>query len=280
MASPEYRTRHFRAAAHDFVIRTSDRAIADYLDEVLSGLAVPGAPRSIYGVFNSGAEPGRFSVSLDGEHLVSTGDVSEAVDYLLWHVNREVVNRSSSELVLHAAAAEQAGAAIVLTGPSGSGKSTLVAGLLRRGLRYLTDEVVVVDPLTLAAAPYAKPIALKQGSHGVLSDLDPGSGHGRWLVNPCTVRDDAVAPASPVRWVVALRYDAGSEATLTPLRPAAALHALASNCANLAPDAQAKLQALAVVVGASTCCELVTGDLERSCDLVQELVEARPQVAV
>jgi hypothetical protein len=276
----EYRTRHFRAVAHDFVIRTSEHSIAEYLDEVLSGLATPGAPQSIYGLFNSATEPGRFDVSMDGEHLVSTGDVSEAVDYLLWHVNREVVSRSSSQVALHAAAAEQGGAAIVLTGPSGSGKSTLVAGLLLRGLRYLTDEVVVIDPDSLVAAPYGKPIAIKQGSHGVLRNLDPGSGNGRWLVNPCGVRDDAIAPASPIRWVVALRHDPTSEATLTPLRPAAAVHTLATNCANLAPDAQLKLQTLAAVVRASTCCELVTGDLDRSCDLVQELVEARPQVAV
>lgn len=281
--------RCFRAPGRRFAIRAFDQRIGDYLHHLMSGLSFVAEPDSTYDLSDRGAGvSARYVLTLDDEVLVSTADLGSALDYLLWHVNREVVRRCQAQLALHAAAAEHEGAALVLAGPSGAGKSTLVAGLVQRGLRYLTDEVVVIDPVSLVAEPFAKPIVIEQGSQDVLRDLEPprppaevaGFSRKRWLVSPTDVRDNALAPASPVRWVVALRYEAGGGTALSPLRPAAAVHALASNCGNLAPGGQARLEALASVVGVSTCWELVTGDLGRSCDLVQRLVELRPQVTV
>lgn len=67
-------------------------------------------------------------------------------------------------LLLHAAAVERDGRAIIMTGESGAGKSTLAALLQPRGWRLLADEFVLVDPVTALIYPFPRPISLKNTS--------------------------------------------------------------------------------------------------------------------
>jgi hypothetical protein len=57
---------------------------------------------------------------------------------------REVTARAPAGWLLHAAALWLDDGAVVLAGPSGAGKTTLTLALLRRGARYLTEEVVLL----------------------------------------------------------------------------------------------------------------------------------------
>jgi hypothetical protein len=61
---------------------------------------------------------------------------------------------------VHAAAAEYAGAGIVIPGRSYAGKSTLVAALVRAGARYYSDEFAVLDANGLLH-PFAKALSLR-----------------------------------------------------------------------------------------------------------------------
>jgi HprK-related kinase A len=64
-------------------------------------------------------------------------------------------------LLLHAAAVEREGKALILTGESGSGKSTLAALLGEHGWRLLADEFVLIDPDSLLLYPFPRAISLK-----------------------------------------------------------------------------------------------------------------------
>jgi HprK-related kinase A len=77
-------------------------------------------------------------------------------------------------LLLHAAAVEKDGRALVMTGESGAGKSTLSALLMRRGWRLLGDEFALVGLTDGMLQPFPRPISLKNESIAVL-----GSG-GHW----------------------------------------------------------------------------------------------------
>ena len=84
-------------------------------------------------------------------------------------------------LLLHAAAAERDGRAIIMTGESGAGKSTLVALLQRRGWRLMADEFVLVDPSTGLVVPFPRPISLKNAAIAVAAAALPGARFGPLL---------------------------------------------------------------------------------------------------
>lgn len=84
-------------------------------------------------------------------------------------------------LLLHAAAAERDGRAVIMTGESGAGKSTLVALLQRRGWRLMADEFVLVEPSTGLVFPFPRPVSLKNAAIAVAAAALPGARFGPLL---------------------------------------------------------------------------------------------------
>lgn len=69
---------------------------------------------------------------------------------------REIGTRAAPGWILHAAALEVNGRALVLCGPSGAGKTTLTLALVERGFRLLTEEMVWIgDDGTVRGLPRA-----------------------------------------------------------------------------------------------------------------------------
>lgn len=58
----------------------------------------------------------------------------------------QVVTRAAPGWILHAAAIDVGGRALVLAGSSGAGKTTLALALLAEGFRLLTEEIVWIGP--------------------------------------------------------------------------------------------------------------------------------------
>ena len=74
---------------------------------------------------------------------------------------------------MHAGAIEWRDRVVLLPGVSNAGKSTLVAGLVRAGARYLTDEAACLDHETLVVRPFPKAIALDPGSFPLFEPARP-----------------------------------------------------------------------------------------------------------
>ena len=292
-----YRTRRRRALEHVFEVVTNDVTVRDYLDEVLIGFAqaaageaavhelldlVPTAPASTAATpadHERNDQPEwRYVVRYDGETVVATGVLDIAITVLLWHVNAEVIRRSTECYPLvHAGGVVSDGLAVMLPAPPESGKTTTVAGLLRAGFDYLTDEAVAIDPVDLLAQPYPKALSVDAGSWEVLADLRPPHADqisGQWHVPPTMVRPDAVAGSAPVRFVVTPSYQAGATTRLEPISRAASLMVLADSTFNFQHDPRRNLGILRRLVHGADCFRLTIGDLDAAVRLVTELVES------
>ena len=182
-------------------------------------------------------------------------------------------------MLVHASAAEHEGRALLFPAPMESGKTTLVAGLVRAGLRYVTDEAVAIDPASLEIVPNPKPLGIDRGSWRVLGDLEPDYGdaepyfrHGQqWQVDARSIRPDAVASRCRPSFVITPRYRPGAT-ELVPVSRAEALVALADNSMNLPGHGRRGFDALAAVARQSECYRLLVGDLDDASALVTNLL--------
>jgi hypothetical protein len=271
----------YRALDLSFAVRMVDDDLAAYLGPLLSPFATEAPARHLYSVVDDGARfKNRYAVYFDGQHIIRTPDEAQALDYLLWHLNRAVVAESDRYLLLHAAVAAFDGSAILLPAPMDSGKTTLVAGLVQRGFGYLSDEAAAVDPVTLDIDPYPKPLSIDSGSWGVLSALRPAYetrfarfAEERWHVDVDAVRSGATAGSCPARLIVSPRYEAGAPTKLEQISRAEAVLMLAENAFNFASHKNNALDTLAAVVRRCDCYRLTVGSLGAACDEVMAVAE-------
>jgi hypothetical protein len=285
--TPAYRALDFR-----FAVRTMGNDVADYLELLFAPLASTApsnepSSRHVYSVVDDGPRfKRRYALYSGGQPIVRTPDEPEIVAFLLWHLNQAVVAESDRYLLIHAAVASYHGSAILLPAAMESGKSTLVAGLVRRGCGYLTDEAAAIDPATQQIEPYPKPLSIDSGSWDVLAELRPALetrflpyAHDQWHVVPDSVRPGAVARACSARLIVSPHYEAGVKTMIEPISRAQAVLTLAENAFNFASHRADGLNTLAEVVRRCECYRLTIGSLEAACDEVMN-VAARLEVGV
>ncbi|MGO1504479.1 MAG: hypothetical protein ACTHWV_05925 [Brachybacterium sp.] len=111
------------------------------------------------------------------EGAISMGTRPTATYLVSGNITRRMIqNLIGTRLLIHAGAVEHPTlGVVVVVGPSGAGKSTATTRLGRSG-RYLSDELTILHPRSLAITAYPKPVSLGiTGSRGkrdvALADL-------------------------------------------------------------------------------------------------------------
>ena len=100
-----------------------------------------------------------------------------------WGLNWVFAQRMNMWLLLHAAAVERDGKALLLPAYPGGGKSTLAASLACRGWRLLSDEFAVVTGDRGTVLPFARPPAIKNAAIDVLRAFAPEASFGPVIPN-------------------------------------------------------------------------------------------------
>jgi len=273
-----------RALEHTFEVVVEEGWASEPVAPVIAPFRVhtgtsASRPRVRYEIRGDGRE-GRVS-AYAGEERLATGRTSQAVlGGLAWHINRSVIEHSVERYVLmHAAAATLAGVTVVLAADMESGKTTTVAGLLRSGFDYVTDEAVAIDPDSGRVAPFPKTLSLDPGSWALFPECAPPERfHPRlqWFVE--TQRLGARTCFSPVETpeiVLFPKYVAGARTEVLPVTRAEAAHELARMTFAFPLNPRRNLATTARLARTATCGRLRIGDLEQAVDLVHELVSQR-----
>jgi hypothetical protein len=285
-----HHSRTFEALGYRFCLRSTAAGIGRYLDEAYAGCAAQGGATTglelpsaasredsvRYSLVHGLPGPRTHAVYVEDALGVDADDPAYVLGYLTWHINQQVIRRGSEERVLvHASGAVRDGVAVMFPAGQEAGKTTLVAGLVRAGYAYLTDEALAVDVDTLELLPYAKPLSIDPGSWSVLADLRPELAPetftylaGQWQVPVQHVRPDAVAGPAVCRMIVFPRYVADAPTTLDPLGRADALATLLQHCFRFHERGARNFEVLARLVAQSHCFRLTSGDLDAACDAV------------
>ncbi len=278
-----HRTPSLNALSYRFAVRSDDRRLGRHVESLLEGLREEraGAPEPAEHWYSlTASRDGTIDVVRDGEPVAYAQRPGDAVAWLVWDVNRSAAEAGRHHLLFHAAGLQDGDAGVLVPGASGSGKSTLAAGLVRTGFTYLSDELVALDIDGGHLLPYAKPITVKPGSSGALSDMRPPVVGGaddlwageEWLL---AVGDGVCRPVGGPclpEFVVVPRYEPGHATQLTPLSETEAFVALAVNAVNFVEHGSDGARALGELVTRCECVALTMSDLDDAVELVGRLM--------
>lgn len=288
----EHETPPIACLGFTFTVRTDSAHLGRLVSALFAACLTDSAPDHRFSIRSHPVAGGRrFTLYLDGRRCDATTAPELILPLLAWHVNRRVVASSGHRLLIHAAAACRGGDLVVLAGDSGAGKSTLVAALSLRGLEYLSDEIVAIDPASLRVDAYPKPIALEAGSWSSLESLRPPTDPDSlpffartWMVTPRTSRASRPDAARGGGWaaggrsgtvIVLPTYRPGGSDTLAPISRAEAVVRLAGLAFNLSRWGPAGIDALADLAAGADCYSLDFSDADLACAAIEQAREER-----
>lgn len=257
--------------------------MAAFLDETFAALAVDGKAAHHYRFFEDPQDPGHWVLDHDGELVASSPQRGFVYSQLFWHANREAIRGCTDLLLLHSScAADDDGRAVILPASMESGKTTTVAGLVRSGLRYVTDEATAIDPASGEIVPYPKPLSIDRGSWLVLWDLRPTGDpqlatftKAQWQVAGDRI-GHVSGRARPVL-VVSPAYDATvTGVDVESMTQGETLVLLAQNAFNLRGHAVDGFRELEGVARSSPGYRMRIGDLDAAVDAIRRLLIEAP----
>lgn len=191
-----------------------------------------------------------------------------------WGLNWCIAAHAHNYLVIHAAVVERFGRAAILPAPPGSGKSTLCAGLISRGWRLLSDELMLLDLRSGKIQPLARPVNLKNASIDIIREFhsgavmtDPVRDTAKGTVALMRPPADSVArtaePALP-GWIIFPRYVAGAPAVLEPNSKAQTFMRVVEQAFNYDVLGARGFEAAAGLIDRCACFEFSYGNLDEA----------------
>ena len=200
--------------------------------------------------------------------------------YLTWHINRNAIGKGCADhVVLHAAAATRAGITVLLPGDQEHGKTTTVAGMLRAGYDYVTDEAVALVPHTTGITPFPKALSVDEGSWhlfpGAIPAGIPQDAH-QWQVPAEHFGGRSLhRPLAPPQVIVFPRFVAGAPTRLLPKTRSEAVRSLVQLTFEFDQHPARNLRTLAAVVRSATVADLRIGSLDDAVSAIGWMVSER-----
>jgi hypothetical protein len=249
----------FRVAALDATVglEVGDPGLADRLASVFAAMATDVSVGHLLTVACDA--DGTWVLDMDGQPAGRASTFAGLVDALVMVLNRTAVAETARLLLLHGAAAERDGRAIILPAPSGSGKTTLVNHLAGNGFGYVADEIVAVDPETLRIVAYPKPFVLEATPGELELCVHPPSGR-----------------SVEAGVIVMPRYIPGGGGVLRPLRRSQAVLRIADNAFNFHLHGAEGLRTLAGLARRCATYELDVDDLDVATNSVTSALIGTP----
>ena len=230
-----------------------------------------------------------FHVSIDRTSTISRGkdtlyrssDYRYVLEYLEYKIYTLLIDRLNDYYLIHAGVMAHNNKAVVIPACSGGGKTTLIAGLLKKGFRYLTDEIAIIHPHTLEVYPFPKPLNMKIGSLSLFDSFQPEMEVIN--KNDVAIADKihhvfvrsrsihALDDPLPVSNIIFVRYEPNEKSTLTPISRANAIFKIATCSFNHFRFKQRGVDILDRLVRRCACYQLAFTDVAEAANLMKRL---------
>ena len=277
---------HFRILDTVFDVALPTAEMRDKMLAVLGGLQVEPDPDEP--VVQVTVGPENFQIDVGGAIVERWSDEAEVVPALKSALLVAAVNRTRYAGCFHAALLGTTAGAVLLPGSSGSGKTCLALTLSRRGHAYLSDEMVLLDPSTLAVRGVPMPACVKSEAWSMIAalypELDSAVSHRRVdgkhvkYVTPAAYGGGAMQNARRPRPIVSMifpTYVPGGATRISPLPQLEVLARLFANCNAWAePLTPEFVDRLTCWLSTIPCYELIHADLSEAAALVESVLRS------
>ena len=187
---------------------------------------------------------------------------------------------------VHAGVVATGDSCVLLPARPGSGKSSLTAALVKRGFRYFSDEVALVEPDTFRVPPVPLAICVKSTGWELMAryyphieNLPPHRRSDGKLVRYIPPPTEAArSPSLPVRHIIFPHFDANAATELVRVPRADALGRLMEEC--MALSRRLNRENVAEIVrwiGAIDCYALTFRSLEEAAELIVQVAINAPR---
>ena len=216
--------------AHEIELRSNRRDVLQSLGESFKHMK-GSASTAAFAVAEVIETNGRFRVRPVAGAPDERATARDAVRWARQQVIEGMMRARPDLLWMHGAAVASAGRALLLPGARGRGKSTLATALCARGWRFLSDDVIALDPPTLHVHPFPRVPELRE---------DPGEAmDDEWIREaPKAAFDVAHCLADGPHAVAAIVFPCasrtGAPESLERRTPSEAVRAIAEGCWNFA----------------------------------------------
>jgi len=219
--------------------------------------------------------------ALDGRSPFAPYAPEHAFPALEWGLNWCIATRAYHLLMLHSAAVERDGRAILFPAWPGHGKSTLCTALIHSGWRLLSDEFGLVRPEDGSLLPIPRLIPLKNESIEVIRRFRPEAVIGPSFFNtrkgtvahvrpPIESIQRAQESATP-RWLIFPRWIDGAALSLEPIPKSRAFLMVATNAFNYEVLDQTAFRLVSNMVDDCDCYSLRYSNLDEAISAIDEL---------
>lgn len=224
--------------------------------------------------------------SFDYDRYDSRGTVPDPLAFVQWYVFENISLLARDCQLIHAASLAWGDEGVIFPAASGRGKTTLALGLVKRGFRFLSDELAWLNSGSVWVKPFPRRLNVSDHSLQLLG-LPPGpegrafpreGGTREWAMDPTDVAPDVEIGPARLRHVVFLN-GFGELPRLRPLSSTAGIMRLFKFSFDPPSDPAATIFDFAPLLDGARCFELVVGDVNATVDLVHTLVSGREQQA-
>jgi len=231
-------------------------------------------PSLIYKIGRSDDESD-FELTLEGSTTTYYETDYELLYFFEKNITIELQKIRNDLFVIHSAALEYRGRACLLVASSGSGKSTTTWALLHNGFNYLSDELASIDVETMKVYPYPHALCLKTEPPEPFTLPKETLYTDHTLHVPAsTIPSDVIYTGVPLVAIFFLKYDPNAEVPrVSSVTSAEAGARVYSNTLNLLAHSRYGLDAAVNIGSKCTCFDLITSDLQKTCDLIKSEME-------
>ena len=115
--------------------------------------------------------PPFYTLFASGKAIFQTDKPGEVLPYLEWFLLDALIPKLTPYLKFHAAVLSMNGRGVIFPANSGFGKTTLSFALLMHGFKYLSDEIVVMNPDTFSVLPLPRGLVIREEGFRLLRSL-------------------------------------------------------------------------------------------------------------